>query len=81
MTKDIKLRVRRTADGKGFVGEIKIGQKALKQFSVDAQQAKRNDDRIGQSVLALHRHVLRYVSNTSARRRCRGASWRRRPKC
>ena len=81
MTKDVRLGVRLTADGKGFVGEIKIGQKALKQFGVGAQQAKRNDDRIGQSVLALHRHILRYVSNTSARRRSHGASWRHRPKC
>ena len=46
MTKDIRLWVRLTADGKGFVGEIQIGQKALKQFGVGAQQAERHVDRV-----------------------------------
>ena len=50
MPKNIKLGVELRADTKGFVGEIRVSEKALDKFAGRAAHAARNVRGMGQSV-------------------------------
>ena len=42
MTREIKVGVRLTADGKGFVGEFRVGERALRKFAAGTRSAARS---------------------------------------
>ena len=56
MTREIKVGVRLTADGKGFVGEFRVGEKALRKFAAGTRSAARSARETARSTRALE-HV------------------------
>ena len=67
MAGNLKLGIRLTADGKGFAGEIRVGQKALDRFTGStkaqakaARSATSATSGYGNIIKTLHGHALRY---------------------
>ena len=77
MPGDIKLGLRLTADGKGFVGEIRVAKKELdklggstnrgaqanRQYARSAQDATRATQSAGKSFFAAHGRVVNYAAS------------------
>ena len=77
MPGDIKLGVRLTADGKGFVGGVTISEKALKKFAATGRRAAKTSrdvarstdavkgamEQMGRSVSVAHGRIAGYVGS------------------
>jgi len=72
---DLKLNLRLTADGKGFVGEVRVAKRELDkltggvrkggaanaEYTREARRSEAATRSLGKSFLAAHGHTLKYV--------------------
>ena len=62
MTRDLKLALRLTADGKGFVGEVRVAGQELDRFAGATRKTRHATDELGSSFQRTHNRLLGYAA-------------------
>ena len=57
MPREIKVGLVLTADGKGFRGEMRVSEKAMRKFSAGARSAAKSSQQAAQATKSLERSV------------------------
>ena len=63
MARDLKLGIRLTADGKGFVGEVRVAKKQLNKLTGASVKTARATDDLGSSFAGTHKRLGLYAAS------------------